>query len=271
MSSKIITDYYVSQKPIKIINHQNSVIMSFNIRCVSNNDTGFHDYKVRMPYIREVLEKENPDIIALQEVRPPQAKYLFKILKPYNYVFKYRDDTDNSEANPIFFKKDCFILKEKNTFWLSKTYRTMSNTFNGSCFRICSYVRLKDKKSNQEFYIFNAHLDHKNPEARFKSIKLINKVIKSLKIKIPYLIVGDMNDHYCSETINELFSNHVDASKFNHQQNEITFHNYGRDKQKIDYIALSKNIKQLDYKVIKTQFKNIYPSDHYPIEVTIKF
>lgn len=264
-------DYIKSQTPISIKDNENILIMSFNIRCISKIDKGNNFYKVRMPLIKKVIEDANPDIIGFQEVKVKQFKYLLKILKEYDYEYKKRDLKKDGEANPIFFKKNRFTCFNKNTFWLSESFHIMSNSFNGSCNRICSYVGLKDNKSNKEFYVFNTHLDHKNEEARIKGIKLIKDIIKEMKvIDLPHLIMGDMNDFYNSHTINELFKDYIDASSFNHLENQITFQDYGRNKEKIDYIALAKDINQLDYKVITTTFNNIYPSDHYPIEVIIK-
>lgn len=270
MGLKTIINYHRSKRPILIKDNKDLVIMSFNIRCTSKLDKGIRNYKVRMPYIRKVLEKENPDVIGFQEVKVKQYKYLLKILKKYDYEYRKRDDTKEGESNPIFFKKNRFTCNVKETFWLSDTPQVMSNTFGGKCFRVCCYVKLKDKESGRELYVFNTHLDHRSPEARIKGIKLIKKIIKRLKLDVPYLIIGDMNDFYKSAPINELFADLKDASKFNKKDKEITFHDYGRQRQKIDYIAISKGTKQLDYKVITTKFGDIYPSDHYPIEVTIK-
>lgn len=267
-----IDKYYCSsQKPIKIKNNQNIVVMSFNIRCISKFDEGNKNYKVRMPYIRKLLEDENPDIIGFQEARVTQFKYLLNILRDYDYVYQKRDNKEDGEATPIFFKKNRFTCLTKNTFWLSDTYKIMSNTYNGNCFRTCSYVHLMDKQTKKELYVFNTHLDNGSDIARLKGVKLIKKVIKDLSIKdVPHLIIGDMNDFYHSEPINELLNGYVDASSFNHQEEKITFHNYGTDKQKIDYIVLSNLVNQLDYRVIETKFGDIYPSDHYPICVSIK-
>lgn len=270
MDLKTIVNYYKSKKPILVKDNRDIVIMSFNIRCVNKFDKGVRHYKARMPYIRKILEKENPDIIGFQEVKVKQHKYLLKVLKEYDYVYKRRDDSKDGEANPIFFKRKRFICNIKETFWLSDTPQVMSNTFGGKRFRICCYIKLKDKETGKELYIFNTHLDHVNPEARIKGMRLIKKIIKRLKLDVPYLIVGDMNDSYKSAPINELLSDLKDASKFNKKDKEFTFHDYGRNRKKIDYIAISKGIKQLDYKVITTKFNDIYPSDHYPIEVTIK-
>lgn len=271
MSLKTLIKYYGSMKPIQTKDNENIVIMSFNVRCISTNDSGIRDYRVRMPYIREVLEKENPDVVGFQEVKVKQFKYLVRILKNYDYVYQKRDDRKGGEANPVFFKKNRFDCDVKRTFWLSDTYEFMSNTFGGKCIRICSYIHLKDLKSEKGFYVFNTHLDHMGAEARIKGVKLIKKIIGELNVgDDPHLIIGDMNDYYGSEPINELFTNYKDASKFNHKENETTFHNYGTENKKIDYIALSKNITQLDYQVVTTKFGDIYPSDHYPIEVVIK-
>lgn len=271
MSLKTLLEYHSSQKPIKVKDNENIIVMSFNIRCINTNDTGIKDYKVRMPYIRKVLEDENPDVIGFQEVKVPQFKYLVKILKNYEYEYQKRDDRKEGEANPVFFKKNRFFCDAKKTFWLSDNYEVMSNTFGGKCYRICSYVHLKDQKTDKGFYVFNTHLDHVGQIARVKGVQTIKKVIKELNVgNDHHLIIGDMNDYYGSKPITELFLNYKDASKFNHKENETTFHNYGTENKKIDYIALSKNITQLDYKTITTKFGDIFPSDHYPIEAVIK-
>lgn len=271
MNLKRIINYYRSQKPIHIRNNENITVMSFNIRCISNLDDGNKYYKVRMPYIRKVLEEENPDIIGFQEAKTPQFKYLVKILKEYDYEYRRRDEMKDGESTPVFYKKNRFTCIKKSTFWLSDTYEVMSNTFGGRCIRTCSYVCLKDNSTGKEFCVFNTHLDHKSDEARIKGIRLIKRLIGEFKYAdTPHLIIGDMNDFYGTAPINELFAHHIDASKFKNDPNEFTFHNYGTDHQKIDYIALSKNIKQLDYKVVTTKFGDIYPSDHYPIEVILK-
>lgn len=271
MHIKTIICYCCSKRPIAIKDHGNIIAMSFNIRCINQNDIGNRYYKVRLPYIRKILENINPDVIGFQEVRVRQFKYLIKILKKYDYEYQKRDAKKDGEANPVFYKKDKFTCIKKGTFWLSDTYKEMSNTFNGKCFRICSFIKLKEKRNNKEFYVFNTHLDHVNELARLKGIKLIKRVINEIKVAdTPHLIMGDMNDFYNSAPINELFLDYIDASTFNNQKENITFHNYGTSKEKIDYIALSKNITQLDYRVITTTFNGIYPSDHYPIVVTIK-
>ena len=268
MNLKSFIKYHCSKRAISIKDNENIVVMSFNIRCISPLDTGNKYYKVRMPYIRKILEEASPDVIGFQEVKTPQYKYLLKILKKYDYEYRKRDDTKAGEATPVFYKKKRFTCLKKDTFWISDTYKEMSNTYGGKCIRTCSYVHLKDNITNKEFSVFNVHLDHMSDNARIKGVKLIKRLIKEFNISnIPHLIIGDMNDHYKSAPINELFLDYVDASKMKNDSSEVTFHNYGTDKQKIDYIALSKDIKQLDYKVITTKFNEIYPSDHYPIEV----
>lgn len=271
MSLKTLIHYYGSMKPIPVRDNENIVVMSFNIRCINANDTGIKDYRVRSPYIRQLLEEENPDIIGFQEVKVKQFKYIVRILKNYDYEYCKRDERKEGEANPVFFKKNRFYCDARKTIWLSDNYEVMGNSFGGKCFRICSYVHLKDENTGKGFYVFNTHLDHVGEEARIKGVKVIKQLIYDLNVRDDaHLIMGDMNDFYGSAPINELFNGYVDASKFNHKENEITFHNYGTDKQKIDYIALSKNITQLDYKVVTTKYGDIYPSDHYPIEAVIK-
>lgn len=245
-------------------------IMSFNVRCINKNDTGNKDWKIRCNVVDQLLKDECPDIIGFQETKIPQFEFLKVALSNYDFIYKRRDNKPEGEANPIFYRKDKFQLLSFDTFFLSDTYKIMSNTWGADCIRICTYGRFKDLKTNKEFMVFNTHLDHISAIARVKGVQLIKRIIKELNIEdIPYVITGDMNDFYNSDPINELFLEHRDASAFNNQQDIITFHNYGTAQEKIDYIALSKLVKQIDYKVLTNKYGDVYPSDHYPIMVTI--
>lgn len=62
---------------------------------------------------------------------------------------KYRNETVDVEGAPILWKKDKFELIKSGYFWLSDTPEIESKGWDEKydCFRMCSYVILKDKKA----------------------------------------------------------------------------------------------------------------------------
>ena len=58
-------------------------------------------------------------------------------LKNYDIVY-------NSEGCPIFYSTEKFELEDKGSFWLSETPEVMSKDWGAACYRVCSYVILKE-------------------------------------------------------------------------------------------------------------------------------
>src|SRR5690606_28682075 len=64
--------------------------------------------------------------------------------------------------------------------------------------RICSWLRLEDKKSKKNFYVFNVHYDHQGVVARTQSSMLILQKIRSIAGKTPVILMGDFNGNHQS-------------------------------------------------------------------------
>jgi hypothetical protein len=68
-----------------------------------------------------------------------------------------------------------------------------SRSWDAACTRICTWARLRDRKSGREFLYANTHFDHKGVVARVESSKLIRQRLPVLAKGAPVILMGDFN------------------------------------------------------------------------------
>ena len=252
-------------------------VISFNIKC---DDTivelsGPFEWENRRAELVKNIQEFDADILSLQEVMPHQYQYLCqKLCDKYQSTFVCRDDNaKNGEGCPIFFKKDKFDLEFANTFWLSETPDVPASTsWNTRWPRICTFVILQDKLSNQRFAVFNTHLDHKSEDARVNGIKLICK--KIIEIDLPTVLTGDFNSPRNLNAVSFASKTLTNANTLNNQ--DITFHLFGKPEildpsiRYIDYI-FCKKFKPSNYQVHNQKPQYNIISDHYAISSEIEY
>lgn len=267
--------YYLSQKHEFAAAQQESGeirVMSCNLRCISPNDLGKKSWFYRANLIMKNIEKENPGIIGFQEATRFHYGYLCDSLPGYDSVLEYRDNTFLSEACPIFYRTDIYTLVDKGSFWLSETPDVMSRDWNSACYRVCSYVILKENESGKDFVVFNTHLDHISDEARIKGIAVVLDKIKQFG-SLPSMIMGDFNAEEDSETYKSAAQNFLDAKyQTENTMTSCTYQNWGKslDRNCIDYLMISKTGFSVNsYKVVRDTYDGVYPSDHFPLSVSL--
>lgn len=270
--------YINNRKTIELNENTDGIrIMNSNVKCFNLKDKFKKSLFYRTELIRNDIDEIKPDIIGFQEFTWLHHNYFKKVLVGYDSVLTYRDNSLFSESCPIFYRTDKFDLIDKGSFWLSKTPNVKSKDWGSSLYRICSYVVLKEKKTDKEFVIFNTHFDHRSDEARINSINLIIEKAKEFK-DIPIILMGDLNAKENSKTIKEAYKYFSDASKIainNLQKDEFdaTYHNWGNQSKykRIDYFMVSKNeIVVNTYDVLDKTYEGIYSSDHFPIYIDMK-
>ena len=207
----------------------------------------------------------------MQENKEKQYEFFKKFLKGYSSVATQRDSTELSECLAIFFRNDLYELEQTQTFWLSDTPDTMSNTWDLGYFRICTYVILKNKNTSQEFVVGNTHLDYKSDEIQTKSIQLIYDRLSTFDL--PTIIMGDFNCTSDSKAITLAKQHFVDAGQGFEDETKGTINYFEKDypNVKIDYILQLPNSFAINkYKVIDKKYEQNYASDHFPIIVEIE-
>lgn len=249
-------------------------VVSANVRCWNPADLLKKSWFYRADLIIKNIAQENPSVIGFQETNKWQYAYLCKSLPDYDSVITYRDSTLLAEACPIFYSTALYDLIDKGSFWLSETPEVMSKDWGSKCYRICSYVILSDKASNEQFVVFNTHLDHVSDEARIKGIQVVLDKIQQFG-GLPAMIMGDFNSEENSETYIKATESFYDAKYRAETADGIhsaTYQNWGNslDYEPIDYFMISKTgFKVKDFHVVTTTYDGVYPSDHFPISTTL--
>lgn len=246
-------------------------VMTFNVRCISSNDTGEFSWGNRASLICDILQEELPSIICMQENNKQQYSFFKKFLRGYDSVAAYRDSSAFSECLPIFYRTDMYELIGKQTFWLSGTPEKMSNTWDGYYLRICTYVILKNKNTGKEFIVANVHLDYKSQDIQIKSIRLIYERLS--KFNLPTIVMGDFNFTPKSKASALAKKYFVDAGQGFGDENKGTFNNFENEyrNKKIDYmLQIPGSFTVNKYIVIDKKYNNHFASDHFPIYAEIE-
>jgi len=243
-------------------------VMSFNIRLFTPQDMGKKNWFYRADLVAKTIEKEAPGVIGFQEVTPIQYDYLCDTVKGYDSILTYRDKSPNSEGCPVFYREDLYTLVDKGSFWLSETPEEMSKDWGAACYRICSYVILKEKNTEKEFVVFNTHLDHVSDEARIKGIKVVLDKISEFG-GLPAVLMGDLNAEESTETYQSAVQDFLDTKyQTENTMTSCTFQAWGTelDRDCIDYILVSKEGFSVNsYKVVTDTYDGVYVSDHFPL------
>ena len=247
-------------------------VMSCNLRCITPLDPGKKSWFYRADLIVNNIEKENPGIIGFQEATKLQYKYMCDTLAGYDSVIEFRDNSIISEGCPIFYRTDLYELVDKGSFWLSETPDVMSKDWDAACYRICSYVILKEKASGKDFVVFNTHLDHVSDEARINGIGVVLDKIEQFG-SLPSMIMGDFNAAEGSQTYESATEHFLDAKyQTENTMESCTYEGYGDSLggKAIDHLMISKTgLEVKSYKVVTDIYDGVYPSDHFQLSVVL--
>ncbi len=251
-------------------------IMSFNIRC---GDVGEDTWEDRIGIVCQTILESNADSVGIQEATPGwMAELIAHIGHKYDYVGVGRDDGANKgEYSPVFYLKDKYEAIETDTFWLSETPREVSFGWDAACRRVCSWARLKNKETGEEYVHINTHFDHKGVEARRNSVEMIIKHAKTFT-NIPVVFTADMNVVEGTENYNQFVnSNYFDDTKklAPDTMSYCTYHDTKPEEHAedvIDYVMINDGFQAKKYVVMTEGIDGRFVSDHYPIyaEIEIK-
>ena len=254
-------------------------LMTFNLRYSTPKD-GLNSWDNRKDFVADLLLHYRPAVFGVQEALHSQMSYLDEALTDYTYVGVGRDDgKQKGEYSGIFYLESDFKRLSSGTFWLSETPNQISVGWDAALERICTYVQLESEANGTRFWVFNTHFDHRGPEARKQSARLILQKIEELNgEKLPVVLMGDLNLVPEEEAI--VFISGKLADSWHHTQTPAygpvgTFNGFDMQHpldRRIDYIFVSSaDIEVLKYRAIIDHRDQRYPSDHIPVMVRARF
>jgi len=265
-------------------------VMSFNLR-YDNPSDGVNAWSHRKPLVLDTIGATLPDLLGMQECLPSQARFLRGWLEGYGFTGVGREDgapteSTHSEMCAIFYRADRFELLEEGVFWLSKTPMVVgSKSWDSALPRIASWVQLRDRLDPaMTFHFINTHFDHLGVEARRQSAQLVRRQIHEMTRGGPAILVGDFNapaDPAPDEPYGLLVDPDPmgdpllhDSYRALHPINnqEGTFNGFvgTTSGHRIDWILTTTTFRILQADIVRKQKDGRYPSDHFPVTVTVR-
>lgn len=247
-------------------------VVSFNIR--NCNDPNGNSVKERAPRLQKVIKPLNADLIGFQEYKQHWAEHIDKYFsKNYDMLTIWRSSNNDEEAVPVLWRKDRFERVDSGCFWLSDTPNVESRGWDEvyNCYRICTYVVLKEKQTQKVFTHINTHFGF-GDKGQIASAKLITEFSKKLLSK-DVVVTGDFNMRPDSPAYKKMTEFFTDVNAATVGDNTATFHGYAPEQNKdslIDFCFVTNNIKCKNYKLIDNLVDGKYPSDHYGILAEIE-
>ncbi|MBR0536809.1 MAG: endonuclease/exonuclease/phosphatase family protein [Clostridia bacterium] len=248
-------------------------VVSANARCWSPTDLFQRSWFYRACLLIETVAAESPDVIGFQEVTPMHERFLNAVLSGYGHVLQYRDKSPLSEACLLYYSLARFEAADTGSFWLSDTPDEMSKYEGAGYHRVCTWALLRDRTTGKETLYMNTHLDNVSDDARIKGINVILEKLSAFG-DVPVVLMGDLNTGEQGKTYLAATAAFDDA-KYLAPETEAgaTFQGFGTRSggQNIDYFMVSKTgVEPLLYRILRTTYDGAYPSDHYPIALTLR-
>lgn len=258
-------------------------VMSFNIRYGTASD-GENHWDKRKEFLTETIKKFDPDLLGTQETLGFQRDFLQEKLAGYEVLGVGRDDgKEKGEMMALYFRKDRFEKLDGGHFWLSESPEKIgSKSWDSSLPRMVTWVKLKDLKNPgaKPIAFFNTHFDHRGPEARLESAKLIRRKIGEISGECRVILTGDFNADAGSDPYKALFDGEdapvVDVYRKKNPEkkaDEGTFSGFKAGETKgarIDWIGCSRGFEVIECQIDRTEKEGRTPSDHFPILAVLK-
>lgn len=245
----------------RIINYSPKKKETANLKIITFNT---HNGKFGREKIEDFINKENPDIVFIQEAGSPKLKYKFNNLE-YSQISKI-----------IFFYSKYKILATKNWITNENAYaKSYDIEINGKIYRFLNVYL-------EPFYLEKSMVtpteNSEVNEQKFKTLmKRMAPTFKAHQEQIsfareaietspyPIILAGDFNAVPNSYEYYHLGKNLKDAFEAVGSGSATSFHDY-KFPIRIDYIFTSKEILPISYKVDRS--KRL--SDHFPVIATFK-
>ncbi len=259
-------------------------VMTFNIRYDNKRD-GRNRWEFRKWHVASTIRFHRADVCGCQEVMGRQLGDLLHFLPEMEAVATGRDGRAGGERCAILYRKDRFERLGWATLWLSETPDKPSKSWGSSLRRICTWIHLKDKRSQEAFFVFNTHFDHRSATARKQSADLILEKMTQIAGDKPAFLIGDFNCTPTSPPYRVLTTGSTakepdkaravldgfHASRRGHHGPTATFHGFGgvaNHGPRIDYVFTKNMVRVQMHGTVSDGFHTgRTASDHRPVLV----
>ncbi len=265
---------------------------TYNVRQLNaGDDAKGNGWERRLPVIASLIRYHDFDIFGAQEVFHSQLEDLLGTLPGYGYTGVGRDDgAEAGEYSVVFYKRDRFELLDSGHFWLAEDSTRPNKGWDAKYVRICCWGRFLDRETQERFWFFSLHTDHKGERAQVESCRLVLDKIRMMCCGERAVLTGDFNVGETSESYavlrdSGLLSDTYDLAeiKYAWTGTENGFDPDRKTFRHIDYLFVTPGFRVLRYGILtdtyRTEepedsakpFRARTPSDHFPVLVEMDF
>ena len=252
-------------------------IATWNVRCIEVKDSLQGDaWSKRAPEIAKVVRFRNFDVVGMQEVDSTQRAMLEELLPEYEWVLDR-----STEGNPIAFRKDRLELLDNGVFWYSRSMIPGAKDWDSKHPRYCNWVRLVERETRKELFVFNTHWDNKGDTARMESARMTRSLVPRIAGESATVLMGDLNIKPGRKPIqilkeDSLFREALEISPIVSIP-EGSFTKFRTDRHSeatLDHMFCRGSVDILRYGILRETYfdgeQYRFPSDHHPVMIEIE-
>jgi endonuclease/exonuclease/phosphatase family metal-dependent hydrolase len=260
----------VQTSPVRQEPRDGLVLMTFNIRYGTAED-GPNAWVNRRSLVAELIRRESPDVLAIQEGLAFQLEDLEDVLKGYRKLGQHREGGSSGEFSGLYVHEARVTVLRWGEFWLSSTPDSVgSRGWDAALPRMAVWVDLRETGGGTPIRVYGTHFDHRGEIARLESARLIALHAKEGP---PAVIMGDLNAGEESEPL-RVFRDLGYASAFStlHPESTLGTMNGFRDPaggDRIDHILLDPRLEPRRAEILDGRSGETWPSDHFPVTAVI--
>jgi len=235
----------------------------------------------RRPLVIELLQREVPTLLGVQEAKFPQLSAIEEALPHHRYVGYGRHGGSRDEHSALFYDARRFELLGWDQFWLSDTPDEIgSTTWGNEISRLVVWARLQDLATGTELAVVNTHFDHQSAPARLRSAESVVDLIEGDELDgLPVIVTGDFNANAGeSDPYAELVSDGPLRDTWETAEERLTrewgtFPNYEdpvEDARRIDWVLTTEGIVTHQAAInVWRDGAGAFPSDHTPVQALL--
>ena len=258
-------------------------VMTFNLRFDGSDTTVAGDpdhWPDRRPHLIELLERERPTLLGVQEALFSQLPALREALPGHEMIGFGRDGGSAGEHAAILYDPERLRVREWDQFWLSDTPdRIGSVTWGHTVTRIAVWARMEDLATGRELAMLNTHFDHESAPARLRSAQMLIDLVEGGRLaQLPTLITGDFNSAaHASGAYRALVTDGPFADTWESAAEQLTpawgtFPDYQEPVEggeRIDWVLATEEFTVHRAAINASAGHRAAPSDHAPVQALI--
>jgi endonuclease/exonuclease/phosphatase family metal-dependent hydrolase len=246
-------------------------LMTFNIRYGAADD-GPNSWPNRRELVADLIRREAPDVLAIQEGLAFQLEELAEALLGYRKLGQHRDGGLEGEFSGLYVRVESVEVLAWGEFWLSATPGTVRSVgWDAALPRMAVWADVSMPGDGNTLRVYGTHYDHRGARARAESSRLL---LEHATAGPPAVFMGDFNAPEEAEPITLFLNRGFRSAVLVSDPNvEIgTFNGFldAGGGRRIDHILVGPEFRIESAAILPAPDGGPWPSDHYPVTAVVR-